>query len=330
VTRPAPDLPPRLLEPKGLRWGKFTAADGSRLRWAFLGAATPVLDCVLVGGFSEFIEKYFETIADLAARGFAVWCLDWRGQGGSVRPRWRSARPQARDFDRDAADLAAFAAGIEGNGVPRVVVAHSMGAAVALLAMRAHPRLFDAAVLSAPMLALATGRTPPDRARRIAAAARKLGLGRTLVPGTRTWPVDVRRGPERSKTSGDSIRCRVQPAWYARRGELRVAGVTFEWLERSLDLCRRFEDPGLLARIRAPVLLGSAGVDHFVDVAAHRRAAMFLPNCRHVVFPHAKHELFMEADELRDRWLAEIDRFVLDTLAPAAASRRDRQGGPQE
>ena len=43
-------------------------------------------------GRAEFIEKYFETVRDLRARGFAVATLDWRGQG---RSRARAAnRPQ--------------------------------------------------------------------------------------------------------------------------------------------------------------------------------------------------------------------------------------------
>ena len=36
-------------------------------------------------GRAEFIEKYFETVRDLQARGFAVATLDWRGQGLSDR-----------------------------------------------------------------------------------------------------------------------------------------------------------------------------------------------------------------------------------------------------
>ncbi len=36
-------------------------------------------------GRGEWIEKYFETVRDLRARGFAVATLDWRGQGLSER-----------------------------------------------------------------------------------------------------------------------------------------------------------------------------------------------------------------------------------------------------
>ena len=40
---------------------------------------------VILTGRAEFIEKYEETVADLAAAGFAVAIFDWRGQGGSDR-----------------------------------------------------------------------------------------------------------------------------------------------------------------------------------------------------------------------------------------------------
>jgi alpha-beta hydrolase superfamily lysophospholipase len=48
-------------------------------RWAARGAPQGTV-CVFTGR-SEAIEKYFETIADLLARGFAVAAMDWRGQG---------------------------------------------------------------------------------------------------------------------------------------------------------------------------------------------------------------------------------------------------------
>ena len=85
----------------------------------------------------------------------SVWCLDWRGQGGSERDVDLPTRPLARDYDHDAADLSAFVkAMIPASPLPRLLVAHSMGGAIALLSLRADPSLADAAVLSAPMLAM--------------------------------------------------------------------------------------------------------------------------------------------------------------------------------
>ena len=146
-TRP-PALPERFLPPPGFVWGRYIAADGGVLRWGHLPVRNARAECVMVGGFGEFIEKQFETVRDLASRGIAVWCLDWRGQGGSIRPRRLPTRPRARKFDRDAEDLAAFAAAKLSGLLPHLLVAHSMGGGIALICLRKHPRLFAAAVLS--------------------------------------------------------------------------------------------------------------------------------------------------------------------------------------
>ena len=91
-----PALPERFLPPPGFVWGSFIAADGAALRWGHLPARNACAECVLVGGFGEFIEKHLETVRDLAAQGIAVWCLDWRGQGGSIgRAACRPARAPA-------------------------------------------------------------------------------------------------------------------------------------------------------------------------------------------------------------------------------------------
>src|SRR5208283_91697 len=146
----APDVPSlaaRFLEPAGFAWGRFAAPDGAKLRWGHLPAATPRAECVMVGGFTECIEKYFETIGDLTRLGLSVWCLDWRGQGGSERSRRLPSRPRPRRFDRDATDLALFAETLPTPPRPRLLIAHSMGGAIALLSLHRRPGLFDAAIL---------------------------------------------------------------------------------------------------------------------------------------------------------------------------------------
>jgi lysophospholipase len=81
-----PRLGDRFLMPRDFVWGIFQTPDGAQLRWGHLPVAKPRAHFVLVSGFGDFIEKQFETVRDLTDRGFAVWCLDWRGQGRSTRP----------------------------------------------------------------------------------------------------------------------------------------------------------------------------------------------------------------------------------------------------
>jgi lysophospholipase len=311
---PPPRLDRRFLEPPGFTWGVFTATDGAALRWGHLAAPAPRAHCVLVGGFTEFVEKYFETMGDLVARGLSVWCLDWRGQGGSQRPRVLPARPRPRSFDRDARDLAAFTGTVVHDGRPRILIAHSMGGAIALLCLHAHRDLFAAAILSAPMLGLSTGGIPLRTARLIAAAASLSGLGSMFVPGARHWHSDSSHSPSRSRTSSDSERFRVHQAWFASRPELTVDGPTYGWLDAAFRLTERVQRDDFLARIETPILIGSAGIESFVDPQAHRHAVARLRNCAFVELPNSKHEPFLETDAIRDRWFAAIDQFLDDRV----------------
>jgi lysophospholipase len=190
-----------------------------------------------------------------------------------------------------------------------------MGGAIALLCLRRSPDLFDAAILSAPMLAIRTGRIPRPVARYITSAARAAGLGLCFVPGAGPWRPDRIPSPEISRTSSDPERCRLQYGWFSARAQLRVDQPTYAWLDASFRLVRKISRPEFLREIRTPILLASAGIEAFVDTAAHHRAARLLPRSTLVEFPDSKHEPFLERDAIRNRWLDAIDRFVGERVA---------------
>jgi len=309
-SRRHPALPERFLRPVGFIWGEYVAPDGALLRWGYLPAENPRAECVLVGGFGEFIEKQFETVRDLAARGITVWCLDWRGQGGSVRPRRLPTRPRARNFERDADDLAGFTRARLSPSMPRLLVAHSMGGAIALLCLKRHPGLFAAAVLSSPMVGLRTGRVPPSLIRVITRSARAAGLGMCFIPGARKWRPSRLPSPERSHASTDAERCRLRHAWFSADPTLRHDDATYGWLDSALALIAHISKPEFLSAIDTPILLGRPQRDVVVSRAAQRRAARLLPNCTLVELTDSKHDPFLERDAIRDYWLSCLDRFI--------------------
>src|SRR6218665_3355204 len=96
--------------PEGARVGMFTTSDGINLRYATFpkgpGAARGTI--CLVQGRTEFIEKYFETIADFQKRGFAVATFDWRGQGGSQRLIGNARLGYVKSYDDYWTDLKSF------------------------------------------------------------------------------------------------------------------------------------------------------------------------------------------------------------------------------
>ena len=313
-----PALDDRFLPPPEFVWGSFTARDGAALRWGHLPVPGARAQCVLVGGFGEFIEKQFETVRDLAARGIEVWCLDWRGQGRSARPRRLPTRPRARNFDRDAADLAAFAAAKLTARLPRLLVAHSMGGAIGLICLRRNPKLFTAAILSSPMLGLRIGKLPPTLLRCITAPARVAGLGVCFIPGARKWRPSRIPSPERSRISTDAERCRLRHAWFSADPLLRLDEATYGWVESALGLIARIQKRTFLAGVCTPVLMGTPERELVVSPAAQRRAARLLPDCTLVELTESKHDPFLECDAIRDEWLHRVERFIAERLVPTA------------
>jgi lysophospholipase len=312
--RTMPPLAARFLEPVGFQWGKFVTSHGATLRCGHLPNPQADKSCVLVGGFAEFIEKYFETAQDFAARGFEVWCLDWHGQGASERPGIHPSRPFARNYGQDADDLAHFITKMTPRGRPRLLVAHSMGGAIGLLCLHRHPKVADAAVLSAPMLALPMGTLWHGVARGVVSLATAAGRAHQFIPGAGPWKArDV--NPQHSRTSHDPERCLLQRTWFEHQPHLRVDGPTYGWVSAAFRVMSQLRDAKFLSSVKTPILLGSAAKEFFVSPRAHRLAAAKLPACKLVEFPSAKHELFHEADDVRVPWFAAIDAFVAEHIS---------------
>ena len=96
--------------PSGAVVGVFNSYDGAPLRFARWEATRgPRRGTVCVmSGRGEFIEKYFEVIAELRRRGFAVAIFDWRGQGGSYRALADKSRGHIASFQVHDRDLVRF------------------------------------------------------------------------------------------------------------------------------------------------------------------------------------------------------------------------------
>jgi len=170
--------------PNDVVTGAIATPDGVNLRFARWAPPPGRKGTVLVlQGRAEFIEKYFETVRDLRARGFAVATFDWRGQGLSDRALSDRHKGHVRNFANYITDLEAVMEQVilPDCPPPYFVLAHSMGAAVALRACHDGNRWFERMVFSAPMIAL-----PPGRLTRVAGPLarlmRMIGRGRAYVP----------------------------------------------------------------------------------------------------------------------------------------------------
>src|SRR5262245_35355147 len=143
--------------PEDVLTGMLKTPDGVSLRFARWAPPPGRKGTVcLFPGRAECIEKYFETVRDLRARGFAVAALDWRGQGGSQRLLSNPRKGYVRRFADYDVDLATFMQEIVLPDCPPPVfaLAHSMGAAILIRAAHQGHRWFDRMVLLTPLIGL--------------------------------------------------------------------------------------------------------------------------------------------------------------------------------
>lgn len=310
------------------RFAALEAGDGTSLRaavWPAPAGATRG-SVVLLQGRAECVEKYGETAGDLRARGFAVFSFDWRGQGGSGRALADPRKGHVGRYEDYLADLDRFLERSVLPAAPRpiVVLAHSMGAHVALrhcaahfsgfAAPRAAPWFADRLVLAAPLIALALGPAQRVLAGALAGGAAALGLGARAVPGGAGYPPAFDGNPltrDRRRFARNEALLRDNPA-------LAVGWPTLGWLAATMRSAAVLRRAGFAEAVRLPVLIVAAGADRVVSNAAQARLAARLPDCAFATIPDARHELLMETDSVRAAFFARFDAFV--GAAPAARS----------
>ena len=164
----------------------FLAAGATRLRVARFAADGPGA-CLLLNGQTEFIEKYFEVIDELRARGFSVVTFDWRGQGGSNRllPDRRKAHiDDFAEYDQDLDTvIREVVKPMMAEGEKPIALAHSMGGNILLRRLHDVQGEFAAAILSAPMVGIKPRGVPWWLVEKIADRLNRNGPSRDFIWG---------------------------------------------------------------------------------------------------------------------------------------------------
>lgn len=296
-------------------WGeveRFFAHDGRSIRYArFPAQARPLKGTVVIlAGRNECIEKYFETIRELSARGLGTAIMDWRGQGDSERLLRDRARGYVTSFDEYVSDLEKFFDDVvlpDCRG-PYYVLGHSTGSLIGLLAT---PRLFNRVrrmVLVAPLVEFAGLPVSMTALRRITAFLYSLGLGTLYVSG----------GPRpkggypfaANKLTTDLARFTRNTALFNQAPHLAMGGPTVAWVHAACVAAERVRDPDFAARLHIPTLFVAAGGDEVVSTPAIEALSRTMRSGSVVTIDGARHEILQEADIYREQFWAAFDAFI--------------------
>lgn len=313
--------------PPGARLVPVETADGVPLRAASWRPITRTVrgTVCLLQGRAEFIEKYYETISELRARGFCVVAFDWRGQGDSGRQVRDAHKGHVGHFDDYRLDLLAVVEQVLVPSMPEphFALAHSMGGAVALTGAAEGWLPFSRLVTVAPMLAIRMVRWPAG-ASLLARTLQRLGLGRCYIPFGK--PTSIATKPfAGNRLSTDPARYERNAAAARIVGAGAVGDPTVAWLASAFRAMRALARPATVRRIRIPCLIVAAGADPVCSTPATERFAARLKTGHLIVLPGARHEILTECDAVRADFWAAFDAFVPGQALPAQGTSAQAQ-----
>jgi alpha-beta hydrolase superfamily lysophospholipase len=303
--------------PDGMAAAWILGSGGVRLRTALLPARGSARGAVVINtGRTESLEKYFETAADLSARGFAVLLHDWRGQGLSGRLLADRLRGHAEDFDDFLADFRRVLDAYE-DRLPRpwLLVGHSMGGALSLLALARGERRFSGAVLAAPMFGIVMSRVNRLAARPLSRLMHAFGRGGEYVS---SQAEGGSAGFDGNPLTHDRVRYGRMYDLLEAEPRLALGGPTWSWLNSALKAMAWLRRAPAVSRVTIPVTILSAEADSIVDNATQPVVAARLPNARLVTVVGAYHEILQETDERRSVFFQEFEALA-DAVAPLTA-----------
>ncbi|WP_306252587.1 alpha/beta hydrolase [Parvularcula sp. IMCC14364] len=293
--------------PEGAEAFYLPTPDNARLRVAAFPVDDAVGTVLLLTGWSEFIEKYMEVVADLQARRFNVAMMDWRGQGLSDRLLPIREKGHILSFGTHAEDLKYVAENFVRQRFPGKlsVMAHSMGGAITLLALSDGYSAFDRAIFSSPMTRIFPQRWKRIIVRSLAATGCALGASRVSIPFVK----EHARKFEGNNLTHDQRRHTMYRKLLDAAPNAALHGPTFGWVNAATEAVGRLNRQGALSGVKIPVKMVSAGNDQTVDGRNASRLARQYDALETVVIKGGYHELLMEDDRYRDQFWSEFDSF---------------------
>ncbi len=256
---------------------------------------------IMCPGRTEYIEKYGRLANELAARGYSMAVIDWRGQGLADRPAHRRDMGHVVSFDEYRLDFSAVRAAFDllNLRAPHFLIAHSMGGAIGLRAL--HDGLdVRAATFTAPMWGIQMAPALRAISPLVLGLAGQLGFGKAFAPTTGpATPMEFDDNP--LTTDRDQFDYMIRQV--AKHPELALGGPSTSWLRAAL------RETETLMKLPAPdvsclTILGTR--ERIVEPSAiHDRMATW-PKGELWEIPGAEHEVLMEGPAMRN---AVMDRI---------------------
>ncbi len=299
-----PDLEKCFLPPSNWQIKSFINPETNHrisYRTAFIDNAEATL--IILPGLSEFSEKYIETTHFFNKQSYNVVVIDWAYQGLSIRHSKNKHKRHSDGYDSDISDLHYLITQKIKNNLPHYMLAHSMGGHIGLRYLAENPNSFKAASFSAPMLGIEG--LKHGHSLYLFLLKYFTRIENAYVPGGHNWKKEDRHNFINSIFSSDKTRNQVHNAWCLSNPSLQIGSPTFKWIKESLLSISLLKEPNVLNRIKTLVLLAIAEKEKIVQNKEIKNASEHIPDNKLLVLDQSQHEILMETDSIRDKFLEE-------------------------
>jgi lysophospholipase len=290
--------------------GRFVGAADLNIHYLIVPARNPKGVIVISPGRTEPSLKYAEFIYDLRDFGYTIFAIDHRGQGSSDRMLPDPIKSHVERFADYVDDFSQFVMTVvKPQTYPSaMLLAQSMGGAIAAGFLRQHPLVFKAAIFIAHMFEINTGAASESLSLLLTAGLVELGLGESYAYGQGPFDIDA-PFPTNKETSSEA-RFAMKRRLFKLYPELRIGGVTNRWVGESLAFTKNLRTGSDAFQI--PTILFQAGKDDYVRPASQNELCEIRSplHCRIIHMPDSKHEILMESDAIRSKAMHEIQLFI--------------------
>jgi lysophospholipase len=291
---------------------QFEGAGGLKINYFYRQVENPKGVIIVTPGQGEASLKYAELLYDMKDWGYSIYIIDHRGQGLSDKTLPGTTRSHVRKFEHYIQDYTKFVTEIvhPENYRHSMIVAHSMGGAIASGFLQQNPTAVKAAVLSAPMIEINTGKWGPILASLFSNLLNFAGKSTDLAPGQSPY---VANAPfANNMVTSSEARHQAKVSLYNAMPEMAVGGATVSWVKESLNFTTALRQKDSVYSV--PTRIFQGGRDELVMPRGHNQiCALSRAVCGIVKFPEAQHEILMEKDSIRNSALATIKSFLQET-----------------
>lgn len=295
------------------------AKDGVRLRVGLWRAEQPRKGTVfLFPGRAEYVEIWGRTASAFNELGYTTIVIDWRGQGLAERFTEDRRTGHVNSFSDFQMDVAAMVQAANELDLPKPwnLVGHSMGACIGFRALTEGLPV-EACAFTAPMFDIHLSAVERMAAWPLTWAAQALGKGHSYAPGYTGESYVLKNKFENNRLTTDSEMYQYWVDQAEAQSDLQIGGPSMGWLFQAL------KETKSLSKVRSPAVpcIAFCGdQDEVVSISAIQNRMERWPDGRFELIHGAKHELFLESSEARERILSQIcDLFSTTSIDANAA-----------